>query len=198
MREDCASCEAKNAIWRLRARSECNSTPIKFAATAQIEIRGPATEAAAKIRNAKASIATIHRIESRDGARSWTWRPVNRLDRCRERVQSEIDGALREREGDPLNEELVAAMKRIGKLTIDNEVVRGACRPFSPAEIPVMAAAIAHGAGRACDVADVCDRFGVARSSFYAWRWQQERPVCCRPRRCRIYLGDVGLRGSNE
>jgi transposase len=31
---------------------------------------------------------------------------------------------LREREGDPLNEELAAAMKRIGELTIDNEVLR--------------------------------------------------------------------------
>jgi len=31
---------------------------------------------------------------------------------------------LREREGDPLNEELAAAMKRIGELTMDNEVLR--------------------------------------------------------------------------
>jgi transposase-like protein len=36
-------------------------------------------------------------------------------------------------------------------------------------------AAISPGAGRAYGVARVCDGFGVARSSFYAWRRQQER-----------------------
>lgn len=38
-----------------------------------------------------------------------------------------------------------------------------------------MAAAISPGTGRAYGVARVCDGFGVARSSFYAWRRQQER-----------------------
>jgi putative transposase len=37
-----------------------------------------------------------------------------------------------------------------------------------------MAAAISPGSGRAYGVARVCDGFGVARSSFYAWRRQQE------------------------
>ena len=50
--------------------------------------------------------------------------PVYRLERWHERALSGIDGALREREGDPLNEELAAAMKRIGELTMDNEVLR--------------------------------------------------------------------------
>ena len=50
--------------------------------------------------------------------------PVYRLERWRERALSGIDGALREREGDPLSEELAAAMKRIGELTMDNEVLR--------------------------------------------------------------------------
>jgi hypothetical protein len=39
-------------------------------------------------------------------------------------MQSEIDGALQEREVDPMNEKLVAAMKRIGDLTMDNDVLR--------------------------------------------------------------------------
>ena len=38
-----------------------------------------------------------------------------------------------------------------------------------------MAAAISPGAGRAYGVGRVCDGLGVARSSFYAWRRQQER-----------------------
>ena len=37
-----------------------------------------------------------------------------------------------------------------------------------------MAAAISSGTGRAYGVARVCDGFGVPRSSFYAWRRQQE------------------------
>jgi transposase-like protein len=40
-----------------------------------------------------------------------------------------------------------------------------------------MAAAISPCTGRAYGVACVCDGFGVARSSFYAWRQQQERPT---------------------
>ena len=37
-----------------------------------------------------------------------------------------------------------------------------------------MAAAISPDTGRAYGVARVCDGFEVARSSFYAWRRQQE------------------------
>lgn len=47
-----------------------------------------------------------------------------RLERWRERALSGIDGSLREREGDAVSEELAAAMKRIGELTMENEVLR--------------------------------------------------------------------------
>src|ERR1019366_6598595 len=40
------------------------------------------------------------------------------------RALSGIDGALREREGDAVSEELATAMKRIGELTMENEVLR--------------------------------------------------------------------------
>jgi hypothetical protein len=50
--------------------------------------------------------------------------PLYRLEGWRERALSGIDGSLREREGDPLSEELAAAMKRIGELTMENEVLR--------------------------------------------------------------------------
>jgi transposase len=50
--------------------------------------------------------------------------PVYRLERWRERALSGIDGALREREGDPANEELATAMKRVGELTMEIEVLR--------------------------------------------------------------------------
>ena len=44
-----------------------------------------------------------------------------------------------------------------------------------------MAAAISPGTGRAYGVACVCEGFGVARSSFYAWRRQQESAGRTRP-----------------
>jgi transposase len=50
--------------------------------------------------------------------------PTYRLERWRERALSGIDGSLREREGDAVSEDLAAAMKRIGELTMENEVLR--------------------------------------------------------------------------
>jgi transposase len=49
--------------------------------------------------------------------------PLYRLEGWRERALSGIDGSLREREGS-VSEELAAAMKRIGELTMENEVLR--------------------------------------------------------------------------
>src|SRR6201993_3913862 len=57
----------------------------------------------------------------------------------------------------------------------------GACRPFGPAAVAVMAAAISPGTGRVYGVACVCEGFGVARSSFYAWRRQQQGAGETRP-----------------
>ena len=50
--------------------------------------------------------------------------PVYRLERWRERALAGIEGALREREGDPLRDELGAAMRRLGELTMENELLR--------------------------------------------------------------------------
>jgi transposase len=58
--------------------------------------------------------------------------PLYRLERWRERALSGIDGALREREGDPVTEELAAAMKRIGELTMENEVLRTRAEHVGP------------------------------------------------------------------
>jgi transposase len=50
--------------------------------------------------------------------------PVYRLERWRERALAGIEGALKEREGDPLKDELGAAMRRLGELTMENELLR--------------------------------------------------------------------------
>ena len=48
---------------------------------------------------------------------------IYRLERWRDKALGGIDAVLREREGDPLKAELDAAMKRIGELTMENELL---------------------------------------------------------------------------
>jgi hypothetical protein len=49
---------------------------------------------------------------------------IFRLDRWREKALSGIDTALKVRNGDPVAAELDTAMKRIGELTMENELLR--------------------------------------------------------------------------
>jgi transposase len=48
---------------------------------------------------------------------------IYRLEKWREKALAGIDTALMEREGDPVQAELDAAMKRIGELTMQNELL---------------------------------------------------------------------------
>ena len=50
--------------------------------------------------------------------------PLYRLERWRERAQTAIDAALKEREADGESAELAAAMQRIGELSMENELLR--------------------------------------------------------------------------
>jgi len=49
---------------------------------------------------------------------------IYRLEEWREKALAGIETALRERTGDPLNTELDQAMKRIGELSMENELLR--------------------------------------------------------------------------
>lgn len=57
---------------------------------------------------------------------------IYRLEKWRDKALSGIDGALKEREGDPLQADLDAAMKRIGELTMENELLRLRCNKSAP------------------------------------------------------------------
>ena len=48
---------------------------------------------------------------------------IYRLERWRDKALCGIDAVLREREGDPLQADLDAAMTRIGELTMENELL---------------------------------------------------------------------------
>jgi transposase-like protein len=57
---------------------------------------------------------------------------IHRLQRWRDRALAGIDESLREREGDPLQGELDAAIKRVGELSMENELLRERIRAARP------------------------------------------------------------------
>jgi transposase-like protein len=57
---------------------------------------------------------------------------VYRLEEWRSRALSGVEAALKERGEDPLTAEHAAAMKRIGELTMENEILRARCEKPGP------------------------------------------------------------------
>jgi hypothetical protein len=50
--------------------------------------------------------------------------PVFRLEQWRRKVEGALEGALKEREADPADGQLAAAMRRIGELSLENGLLR--------------------------------------------------------------------------
>jgi len=50
--------------------------------------------------------------------------PVYKLERWLAKAEAALEGALKEREGDPAAAELAAAHERIGELSMENELLR--------------------------------------------------------------------------
>ena len=57
---------------------------------------------------------------------------IERLAEWRDRALAGIDNGLRERNGDPLNDELQAALKRVGELSMEVELLKERCRRKDP------------------------------------------------------------------
>jgi len=55
-----------------------------------------------------------------------------RLEKWKERALGAIEASLRERGGDPVQVELDDALKRIGELSMENELLRTRCKTASP------------------------------------------------------------------
>jgi hypothetical protein len=49
---------------------------------------------------------------------------VFKLEQWRQRAEAAFEGALKEREADPTDGQLAAAMRRIGELSMENELLR--------------------------------------------------------------------------
>jgi transposase len=50
--------------------------------------------------------------------------PLFKLEQWRQKAEAALEGALKERESDPAETQLAAAMQRIGELTMENELLR--------------------------------------------------------------------------
>ena len=50
--------------------------------------------------------------------------PIFKLEQWRRKAEAALDGALKEREGDPADGQLTAALQRIGELSMENELLR--------------------------------------------------------------------------
>jgi transposase len=50
--------------------------------------------------------------------------PVFKLEQWRQKAGAALEGALKEREADPADGQLAAAMQRIGELSMENELLR--------------------------------------------------------------------------
>jgi hypothetical protein len=57
---------------------------------------------------------------------------VDRLQKWRDKALAGIDEALRERDGDLYRGELDAAIKLVGELSMENELLREKIRPSGP------------------------------------------------------------------
>jgi len=57
---------------------------------------------------------------------------VYRLERWREQAVKGMEAALKERDGDPAAAEISAAMKRIGELTMEVDLLRARCEKRGP------------------------------------------------------------------
>ena len=58
--------------------------------------------------------------------------PLFKLEQWRQRAEAALDGALKERESDPAEGQLAAAMQRIGELTMANELLRAKMERSGP------------------------------------------------------------------
>src|SRR3982750_3362507 len=58
--------------------------------------------------------------------------PVFKLEQWRQKAEAALEGALKEREADPADGQLAAAMQRIGELSMENELLRAKMERSSP------------------------------------------------------------------
>lgn len=80
----------------------------------------------------RAAVIRLLRGESVDAVSRELGVEIYKLETWRERALAAMEEGLRERGGDPLEAELDVAKKRIGELSMENELLRERCRRDRP------------------------------------------------------------------
>src|SRR5690349_5062747 len=58
--------------------------------------------------------------------------PVFKLEQWRQKAEAALKGALKERDADPADRQLATAIQRVGKLTVENELLRAKMEQAGP------------------------------------------------------------------
>ena len=72
----------------------------------------------------RAAVRRLMRGESTELLSRELGLPVFRLEQWRQKAEAALEDALKEREADPADGQLAAAMRRIGELSMENELLR--------------------------------------------------------------------------
>src|SRR3954469_18432549 len=70
--------------------------------------------------------------------------PVFKLEQWRQKAEAALEGALREREADPADGPLAAALQRIGELSMENELLRARIARSGPCMGLPKSSAVSH------------------------------------------------------
>ena len=84
------------------------------------------------VRRKREVVLRMLRGEPMDGLSRELGVEIYLLEKWREKALSGLDTALKQRNGDPLSAELDNAMKRIGELSMENELLRKRCEKKGP------------------------------------------------------------------
>lgn len=96
---------------------------------------------------------------------------VYRLERWKQKALAGLDAGLKEREGDPVQNQLDAALRRIGEFSMENELPHARIErpdPLAGRRSKRQSAAVSASTGGPYGVPRVCAAWGLARSTFYA------------------------------
>ena len=98
--------------------------------------------------------------------------PIYQLAEWRDEAIFGMESALKSRKDDPTERKLAEAQRRIGEITMENELLRERCRrgggPFCAAEIAEMSAMRSPAIDVAYGVNRVCSAWEHSRSAYYA------------------------------
>lgn len=103
--------------------------PLEGGATGQAgdDASSPAPKGRWSNKRKQAVVLRMFRGEPLDALSRELGVEVWRLEKWRDKALSGMESGLREREGDPLQTELDQAMRKIGELSMENELLRKRC-----------------------------------------------------------------------